>query len=103
MKKIVVFITLILTVVCLVGCSDLPTTPENKNPYSIPNMEAFRLSSIVDISKEDRSATYKVVAPYSDTYKINCTKSSKIVIYTKDKVISEGTTEIEVKLEKGQI
>ena len=103
MKKIVVLITFILSLVCLVGCSDLPTTSEPKNPYSIPNMEAFRLSSVVDISKEDRSATYKVVAPYSDTYKINCTKSSKIVIYTKDKVISEGTTEIEVKLEKGQI
>ena len=99
MKKIRYFIFILL--ITLVGCSNTTTTTQKR--YGIPENEPFRLSSIVDVTSSRGVASYAVVAPYSDTYKINCTKSSKIVVYSQEKVIAEGTTELEANLEKDKI
>ncbi len=103
MKKIVLFISLIFSMIYLVGCNETTPTETQKVTYDIPNIEPFRLSSIVDVTSTKCEASYAVFAPYTDTYNINCTKSSKIVVYTKEEIIAEGTTEIEVELKQDEV
>ena len=103
MKKIVLFISLIFSMIYLVGCNEATPTETPKVTYDIPNIEPFRLSSIVDVTSTKCEASYAVFAPYTDTYNINCTKSSKIVVYTKEEIIAEGTTEIEVELKQDEV
>ena len=102
MKKIIMLFSFLMLFL-MVGCNEATKTPTPKVTYDIPNIEPFRLSSIVDVSSETGEISYAVFAPYTDTYEINCTKSSKIIVYTEDEIIIEGTTEVEVELEKDKV
>ena len=92
MKKIVSLMLLFFSLFTLTSCK----ITINKNPgedtdssnetYEISG-EVFRLSSIVDTTDDNGVASYAVRAPYTDTYEIKCTKSSKIVIYDNETVI----------------
>ena len=104
MKKIV-YLTLLFIVFGLISCTENNGTINNdelKHDYEISNT-SFRLSTIVDTTDNDGVASYTVCAPYTDTYEIKCTKSTKLVIYDKDKIIKEGTSEITVDLMKDAI
>lgn len=100
MKKFRLLVFLLILI--LTGCSETTTTTTRKK-YYIPGTEPFRLSSIVDVTSRSGVSSYAVVAPYSDTYHISCTKSSKIVVYSKNNIINEGTTEVDVTLEKDTV
>ena len=104
MKKIIIFLLIFMSVF-LVSCGD--NSNNNESPSHGHNYEigetSFRLSTIVDTTDLNGVASYTVYAPYTDTYEINCTKSSKLVIYDKDKIIKEGTSEITVELEKDSV
>lgn len=86
----------------------LSTTSCNENNNNVSKMEyriegdSFRLSTIVDETLDSGVRSYSVIAPYTDTYTLKCTKSSKIVVYDENKVLAESATELEVSLEKGK-
>ena len=89
------------------------TTIEESSPevYEIDsvNTEPFRLSSISDIAQYDsnkdiNATTYKVFAPYDDTYEIECKNAEIIKIYNdKKNLIASGETSLEIDLQKDQI
>ena len=59
----------------------------SKSDYVEPlNNEAFRLSSISDVISDNGVMSYKVVAPYTDTFLIESEDLSKISIYKDDKL-----------------
>ena len=106
MKKIVSLLLILFSLFTLTSCKitinrnpDEDTDSSLDETYEISG-EIFRLSSIVDITDNNGVASYAVRAPYTDTYEIKCTKSSKLVIYDEEKVIKSGTTELNVELEK---
>lgn len=68
------------------------------------NDEEFRLSSLYDISDEKGLATYKVFAPYDDTYTISCDSSEKIEIYNFNKsLLSSNEFSLTITLKKNEI
>lgn len=99
MKKfIVLFFSLFL--IFLTGCNDEKTpTPTPKETFEIEGTP-FRLSSIVDETLDNGVRSYAVIAPYTDTYTIRCTKTSRIVIYDESDIIKEGVDNFEVDLVK---
>ncbi len=91
MKKSLAWIMAIvitLLMLPLSGCS-APTT-ENK--------EAFRLSSIEDVTDSSGKRAYLVTAPYTDTFAISSQDTSSIKLYDGGKVIAEDAAAIEVDL-----
>ena len=99
MKKLFLLLFFSFLIV-FVSCNNQTDNPKEEKPkYQIVG-DAFRLSSIVDSTDDNGVATYAVLAPYTDTYEIKCTKSSKLIIYNNEKVLYEGTTELLVDLEE---
>ncbi len=64
---------------------------------------AFRLSSIDDVSGADKTATYSVYAPYTDTYTITSTNVSAIVLKQGDTVVRQGATTLSVNLTENEV
>lgn len=68
------------------------------------NREAFRLSSIHDTAESSGKTYYKTFVPYDDTYKVDCSKASKLSILDADgKELASGSTSLNVQLYKGDI
>ena len=99
MKKIYTLL-LVLVILLVCGCNN-EANNEVEFDYKIEGT-SFRLSNIVDETDSNGVKSYVVVAPYTDTYEITCTKTSKIVIYDNEKIIKNGTTELSVDLVCGE-
>ena len=54
---------------------------------NVINEDTFRLSSINDFVTSDGTITYKMVAPYDDTYEISCYDATLIEVFDKNKVL----------------
>ncbi len=68
------------------------------------NSTAFRLSSIYDTLSSGEKATYKVVAPYDDTYTLTCKSASKIAIYDNcGELIGDGSDKLTAELKKDKV
>ena len=103
MKKILLIFLFVFMIVGISSCGDETSTDgKTKETYNIEG-DPFRLSSIVDETDENGVASYAVYAPYTDSYTINCTKSSRIVVYNQNGIIKEGSSEVKVNLQKNQI
>ena len=105
MKRLFCLLLILSSLFTLISCKitikkDNEDLDDSSNETYQISGEVFRLSSIVDTTDDNGVASYAVCAPYTDTYVIKCTKSSKLVIYDDEKIIKEGTTEIQVDLEK---
>ena len=100
MKKIARLFSGLCMLFSTVSC-DTQSSEEPKMEYKIEG-ETFKLSTIVDETLDSGVRSYSVIAPYTDTYNLKCTKSSKIVVYDEEKILKEGETELDVSLEKGK-
>ena len=70
---------------------------------NVINEDTFRLSSINDFVTSDGTITYKMVAPYDDTYEISCYDATLIEVFDKNKVlIYEHDCEGLLTFKKGQ-
>lgn len=109
MKRIlsmVLALALVLTV--LSGCTVTPLEEGGETPggNSEPapeadNTEAFRLSSIEDVTDDQGERVYLVTAPYTDSYKLVSENTASLKVYDGDKVIAEEATELTVDLTEG--
>ncbi len=63
--------------------------------------EAFRLSSVEDVTDADGTRSYSVTAPYTDTYTMTSATTTRIAVMKNTKVIAEGTTSLTVSLQQG--
>ena len=70
----------------------------------VMNEEIFRLSSINDITTSSGTNTYKMVAPYNDTYLIRSDDTTKIEVFNFQKILLLETTSksMRIDLNKGQ-
>ena len=134
MKKSIYFLLVLLIALSLVGCgsdnedddnnqnSDVETpvnpdegekTPvnpgtENQNPETggtQEQTEAFRLSSISDITDSSATRTYIVFAPYTDTFTIEAKTDniSNIVISENNDIMAQDADKITIDLVKNQV
>ncbi len=75
------------------GCSSAPTAD---------NPEAFRLSSITDVTDGDATSVYAVTAPYTDTYTLKSKNTASIALYDGSKCVAQGEGEVSVDLTEGE-
>jgi len=61
---------------------------------------AFRLSTISDLTDSTKSRTYDVYAPYDDTYTLSCSTTTSIEVYTGSTLLASGTTSVTVALKE---
>ena len=104
MRRINSLFLSIILLFTLVGCfsTSNSSSSSKKEEYEILG-DPFRLSAIVDSTNDQGVATYAVYAPYTDTFALSCTKSSRIVIYDEEKIIKEAEKEMEVDLIKDKL
>ena len=77
----------------LSGCGGEVPTAENA--------EAFRLSSVEDITSDNGARVYLVSAPYTDTYTIRSSDTSSIALYEGSACLAQHESELEVALTEG--
>jgi len=65
-------------------------------------VDAFRLSGIEDVTGADGTATYKVYAPYTDTYTLTSSTVTSMTLSQGDTVIGQGTTSLSVALTENE-
>ena len=101
MKKRKLLLPILLVALLLVpsACDE----NEDSTPDATLNEEAFRLSSIKDISDEDGIMTYKVYAPYTDTFQLKSSNVSSITVYQGDKKLATSANEVNVDLVKDEV
>ncbi len=96
MKRITALVTaavLMLVLLPLSGCKAAVPDAENA--------AAFRLSSVQDVTGADGNRTYRVIAPYSDTYTLTSDDTAVIALYDADTCLAEDADEISVDLTAG--
>ena len=68
------------------------------------NEVPFRLSSILDIASSDGTTTYKMIAPYNDSYNLKCKDATSVIVYNEyGHVISKEGNVVDVTLTKNQL
>lgn len=73
------------------------------NGYVEPmNNEAFRLSSINDVSNEEGVMSYKVYSPYTDTFEFTSSTVKKISIFKDNVLLGAGESELSLDLVKDE-
>ena len=73
------------------------------NGYVEPmNNEAFRLSSINDVSNEEGVMSYKVYSPYTDTFEFTSSTVKKISIFKGNVLLGVGESELVLDLVKDE-
>ena len=103
MKKSKILMSFLLMALALVpaACDDEEST---KNEYVAPlNQEAFRLSSIKDISDADGVMSYKVYAPYTDTFQLKSSTVNSITVFKGEDELATSDTEINIDLVKDEV
>lgn len=84
--------------------NDESTSSEILVDFDYLNEEAFRLSSIRDISNDTGVMTYKMYSPYTDRYELKCNTASKIEVFNEQgTLMNEGNTNLYVDLTKNEI
>ena len=68
------------------------------------NEVPFRLSSILDIASSNGTTTYKMIAPYDDSYNLKCKDATSVIVYNEyGQVISKEGNVVDVTLTKNQL
>ena len=68
------------------------------------NEVPFRLSSILDIASSNGTTTYKMIAPYNDSYNLKCKDATSVIVYNEyGQVISKKGNVVDVTLTKNQL
>ena len=68
------------------------------------NEVPFRLSSILDIASSNGTTTYKMIAPYNDSYNLKCKDATSVIVYNEyGHVISKEGNVVDVTLTKNQL
>ena len=107
-RSIAVTLALMLSVMPFSGCTVTPLEDGAETPGGagspVPaadNAEAFRLSSVEDVTNDQGERAYLVTAPYTDTYRMASENTVSIKVYDGDKVMAEEATELTVDLTEG--
>ena len=90
--SVLLIVTTLLAVVPMTGCSSAPEAD---------NGEAFRLSSITDVTDSDATNVYLLTAPYTDTYTITSSDTKLMTLYDGGKHLASGEGEVSVSLTEG--
>ncbi|MBR5135299.1 MAG: hypothetical protein IKV35_06845, partial [Clostridia bacterium] len=62
------------------------------------NAQAFRLSSVEDVTGDTATRSYKVVAPYTDTYTLTSSDTTSIKVYDGASLLGNGASALSVGL-----
>lgn len=107
-RSIAVTLALMLSVMPFSGCTVTPLEDGAETPGgagepapAADNAEAFRLSSVEDVTNDQGERAYLVTAPYTDTYRMASENTVSIKVYDGDKVMAEEATELTVDLTEG--
>ncbi len=68
-----------------------------------PSEDAFRLSSLNDVTDENGTRSYTVFAPYTDTYTLTSSNAATITLSKGETVVATGTPNVTVDLTKDEI
>ncbi len=79
-----------------------PDEDNNDTPQENIN-NAFRLSSIDDYTDEDKTRSYTVYAPYTDTYTLEGEGVSSITLSQNGEKVKKGSDSIKVKLKANEV
>lgn len=76
-----------------------------KNQATVPDPteEAFRLSSLNDVTDENGARSYTVFAPYTDTYTLTSSNAATITLAQGETVVATGTPNVTVDLTADEI
>ena len=99
-KKLLILSLLIVLAVVFIGCSD---EEKENSETKTEKIEAFKLSSIEDITGEDKTRTYNVYAPYTDTYTIKGTSNVTSIKLVSENESYEQISELSATLNKNDI
>ena len=102
-NKPILFILLSCFVLVHSGCSN-----DTSDKYVKPiNTEVFRLSNINDVSDNDGIMSYKVKAPYTDTYQIQTSSTNSnvkhIAIFKDETKLASSSSALTVDLVKNEV
>ena len=82
--------------------TNLATLAPSYNPET-RNKTAFRLSSISDDAMSSGKTWYKVFAPYTDQYTLNCPEAYQLEIWdTEGNLLASGSSSLKVTLNKDE-
>ncbi len=70
---------------------------------TVANIPTIRLSGISDLTDATASRSYRVVAPYTDTYSLTSTNTASIELRQGSTVLASGTKSVTVSLKEGDV
>lgn len=76
--------------------------PEEPQGDTDDNGQAFRLSSLSDVTGSNGTRSYVVQAPYTDTYTLTSSTVRSMLLYDNGKVIASGSSRMTVSLTAGE-
>lgn len=88
--------------------SDNSTEPDVSGTDSVPDepqveeIDAFRLSSIDDLTDEKGKRSYTVYAPYTDKYTFECKNVKKLSVIQNGETLKKGSEEFTVSLKANE-
>ena len=93
--------------ICLLLCAILPVVTMSGAAFSVSAEEdlqdAFRLSGVSDVTGADGTRTYRVYAPYTDTYSLSSSDTVSISLSKDGSVLAEGETSLKVDLTANEV
>ena len=98
MKKIVGLLLCAILLVTTMSGAMLPASAEEPN-----TQDAFRLSGVSDVTGEDGTRTYRVYAPYTDTYTLSSSDTVSISLSRDGSALAEGGDSLAVELTKDEV
>ena len=106
MKRMLSLCLTLALLLGMTGCAKKPAdsqTPAEQEQTAIQtdNTEAFRLSSVTDVTDDDATRVYLVKAPYTDTYTITPDGASSVTLYEGANALVSGEGTLSVALNEG--
>ena len=86
-----------------VSVPDGSEDPDDDDDPDVEELDAFRLSSIDDLTDESGSRSYTVYAPYTDEYTLECENIKRLTITQKGETIKKGNGKLSVSLKADEI
>lgn len=99
MKKWISLLLCAALVTAAMLCAAAPASADGVKAAS----DAFRLSSVSDVTDENGGRVYRVYAPYTDTYSLSASGAASIAIYENGKVLAQGNASLTVDLTENAV
>ena len=107
MKKLFSLLLCAVLVMTVLSGAAVSTSADDLRATSLqastPNETAFRLSGISDVTGANGVRTYRVYAPYTDTYTLSASYDASVTLSHNGKALAEGKTSFKVKLTENEV